>query len=301
MENAIVFGATTSAVEQYKRITNDYNIVAFVDNDCKKWGTTCFGKPVYNPEWLLEVQNSSGDVCSIETGGGGTKIVITSLSSRDVIRRQLLSMGISPNKIISQYVDEMINARIHFLRDFSKIAQTWCLEGSVAEAGVFQGEYAKYINEYFPFRRLYLFDTFEGFEKTDVEYENEKNYSDAQRGYLDMTSEQMVMDKMEYKEQVIIKRGYFPESAADVDDKFCFVNLDMDLYKPTLAGLRFFYPRMVSGGIIIVHDYFPTGYQGVNDAVSEFLAGTHIIPFPIGDSVSLAIQKNRGRDYCPKL
>lgn len=75
-------------------------------------------------------------------------------------------------------------------------------------------------------------------------------------------------------------------------ENFCFVNLDMDLYKPTLEGLLFFYPLMVHGGIIVVHDFFSKGYEGVNAAVKEFLdENPLLVPFPIGDNVSIAIQK----------
>ena len=46
----------------------------------------------------------------------------------------------------------------------------------------------------------------------------------------------------------LFKKGYFPESAHGIDEKFAFVSLDLDLYKPTLEGLRFFYPKMIKGG-----------------------------------------------------
>lgn len=67
----------------------------------------------------------------------------------------------------------------------------------------------------------------------------------------------------------------------------------MDLYKPTLEGLRFFYPLMVSGGIITVHDYFSQGYEGVKAALKEFMdeMQDNMVPFPIGDHTSIAIQK----------
>ncbi len=45
------------------------------------------------------------------------------------------------------------------------------IPGAVAEAGVYQGDFAKYINIIFPDRKLYLFDSFEGFEKESVHYD----------------------------------------------------------------------------------------------------------------------------------
>ena len=42
------------------------------------------------------------------------------------------------------------------------------IQGSVAEVGVFQGEFAQYINVAFPDNKLYLFDTFEGFDANEA-------------------------------------------------------------------------------------------------------------------------------------
>src|SRR6476660_1369139 len=51
------------------------------------------------------------------------------------------------------------------------------LPGNVAELGVYKGGFAKHINAYFPDRKFYLFDTFEGFHLDDVQNEKAKNYS----------------------------------------------------------------------------------------------------------------------------
>ena len=104
----------------------------------------------------------------------------------------------------------------------------------------------------------------------------------------------MVLSKMKYLDQVVIKKGYFPDTAKDIDEKFVFVNLDMDLYKPTLEGLRFFWPKMVKGGIILIHDFFSTEYAGVNKAIELFARETPEADnkfFPIGDDISIAIIK----------
>lgn len=123
------------------------------------------------------------------------------------------------------------------------------IEGNVAECGVFRGDSAKFINRYFPNRKLYLCDTFEGFDYGDLQYEKgENNQSFNQSKFADQsffaeTGVDFVMSKMIYPEKVVIKKGYFPESVLDVKDRFCFVNLDMDLYIPMLNGLRFFWIR----------------------------------------------------------
>ena len=47
------------------------------------------------------------------------------------------------------------------------------IQGSVAECGVYLGDFAYFINKYFSNRTMYLFDTFEGFDVRDVEKEKE--------------------------------------------------------------------------------------------------------------------------------
>lgn len=275
---AIVFGATPSAKTVYMEIEKEYEIVALADNDPQKMGGIC-GYPVIKPQ---DIKNWSWD-----------EIIIISISAMEAIREQLLQMGISRQKINTRYVDLKVIPRRKWLEDFALITYEKNILGAVAEAGVFQGEFASVINSNFPDRILYLFDTFEGFDQRDVMFEERNSYSDAKVGYLNITSETLVLDKMKYPKNCVIRQGYFPETATDIHEKFCYVNLDMDLYKPTLEGLRFFYPRMTDGGIITIHDYFSQGYEGVNAAVEEFLdeVSDDITPFPIGDQVSIAIQK----------
>jgi hypothetical protein len=121
--------------------------------------------------------------------------------------------------------------------------------------------------------------------------ERENDFSEEKAGHLNMTSEELVLGKMEHAENCIIRKGYFPDTATGVEDTFCFVNLDMDLYKPTLEGLRFFWDRLEKGGIILIHDYFSEEYKGVKGAVDEFRLEKGISVFPIGDSISIAMIK----------
>ena len=220
------------------------------------------------------------------------EIIIISLSAMNIIKEQLIDMGVPENKINVAYVSTKVQAREMFVRDYAKIVYQKKIQGCIAEAGVFQGEFARIMNDAFPDRRLYLFDTFEGFDERDIVYERKNHFSGSVKGHLSLTSVDMVLSKMKYRDNCVIKKGYFPDTAEGIDETFTFVNLDMDLYKPTLEGLCFFWPRMAKGGIIVVHDYFSNGYEGVNTAVDEFIEKKEsIVPFPIGDDVSIALQR----------
>lgn len=143
------------------------------------------------------------------------------------------------------------------------------IEGNVAEAGVFRGDFAQYINIFFPTKKLYLIDTFEGFDDKDVAVDVKEAYINYVQDWSD-TEVQVVLSKMEHKQNCIVKKGYFPDIMKDVDEKFCFVSIDMDLYQPIYEGLHYFYPRLNKGGYIFVHDCRNLGYLGARRAVMDF-------------------------------
>ncbi len=162
------------------------------------------------------------------------------------------------------------------------------LEGNVAELGVYKGKFARYINQYFPGRTLYLFDTFEGFHGADIAKEKEQNFSSGEQNFSE-TSVEEVLKRMPFPNQCRPYKGFFPESAAGVDDQFVFVSLDADLYDPLYAGLQFFYPKLVQGGYIFIHDFNNDNYKGARRAVETFCAQERINYLPLPDSGGSAV------------
>lgn len=144
------------------------------------------------------------------------------------------------------------------------------IEGEVAEAGVFRGEFAQYINKAFPDRKLYLFDTFDGFDVSEAV--SEKKNGNCTEAFIEAykdTNIMSVLEKMENIDCIEVKQGFFPDSAEGIIDRFVFVSLDMDFEESIYEGLKFFYPRLVEGGYIFVHDY-NSSLLGVEKAVDRF-------------------------------
>lgn len=175
------------------------------------------------------------------------------------------------------------------------------IQGEVGELGVFRGDFARFLNEIFSDRKLYLFDTFESFDNKDMKIEIENKFMNVDNlksthNFLKNvgTSVDIVMEKMKYKDNVIIKKGYFPESLNSLEEKFCFVSLDVDLYNPMLEGLKYFYERLSEGGYIFIHDYNHKVFGGIRAAVREFekIIGKRVNKIPICDLAgSLIITK----------
>ena len=283
MKKAVIFGAGQLGKKIYEDISGKYNVVAFLDNYEKRQGKEYKGIRVYKPEYIREIQYDN--------------IFIGSMTGHDEMIEQMIRNNVDINKIDDSYSLGERKFKYKILSDFAKIVYGGGYSGSVAELGVFQGEYAKKINENFPDRMLYLFDTFTGFDQRDrndqidilSDSDNSSLYTACD--YLEATTVDLVMDKMRYPEKCIVKKGYFPETAMDVNDKFIFVSIDVDLYKPTLEGLRYFWSKMVENGIIIIDDYF--SYEGVRKAVHDFAKEEKQIirMLPVGDSNNIILCK----------
>jgi O-methyltransferase len=198
---------------------------------------------------------------------------------RVVITRDMMYLGRERLADIYNYLDYVIISTLELLAYEIKSNNVL---GSTAEVGVYRGDFAKYINLLFPDRRLYLFDTFEGFPEVHSKIDRERGFSTGDQDWSG-TSVELVIQQMPYPNNVVIKKGIFPETAKDVNDRFCFVSLDVDLYEPIKEGLRFFYPLLSPGGVIMVHDFNNSGYKGVREAVLEFCRERGISYVPIPD------------------
>ena len=303
--NVVIFGIGKYGTKfvRYCKDNQDYHVVAAIDNRCAADQEFVWqGIKTVNP---AQVGRFDFD-----------KVIITVYDEKIAkkMKSQLLGGGVAEDKIacmfeiqdlfhhliyMSDY--EESDVRVNWLKAFARFAEDEKLDGSVAECGVYRGDFSIYINRFFAKKKLYMFDTFEGFTKHDVKIEREMAKEEFLNGEFNRddifnnTGIDVVLSRMPYQEQCIIKKGYFPESAVGLEDeKFCFVNLDMDLYQPQLAGLRFFYDRMVRGGVILLHDYYHPQLPGVKIAVNEFREerkAENPALFPIGDGCSIAVIK----------
>ncbi len=163
------------------------------------------------------------------------------------------------------------------------------LKGDFAELGVYKG------NTGFLFadaarrlgRNAYLFDTFAGFDKSDLK---DVDADKASKDRFDDTSLATVKSLVG-EQNVRFVQGYFPQSTSLVPDdlSFCLVHLDCDLYAPFRAALEYFYDRLVPGGFLIMHDYSSLEWAGVEKAVDEFFANKPETVIPIPDTWGTAV------------
>lgn len=276
MEKVLIFGAGNTGKRELDNLHYGEEAIGFLDNDSNKWGKSFCGLPVYQPAKSVLSQIIYDE------------IIIASVQAKNEISKQLRDLGVVDNKIKFHTSDH--NVMPMFLKNLKELFDSQGINGAMAEVGVFQGETAAAINLVFPDRLLYLFDTFEGFPEPDANLDRQRGYSEALPKQFSDTSEALVLSKMTQLQNVIIKKGYFPGSAVGVNENFCFVRIDLDLYQPTKKALDFFHDKMVPGGVVIVHDYFGGAYKGIKKIVDDYINNHSSLSLvPIADRFSIAI------------
>ena len=132
-----------------------------------------------------------------------------------------------------------------------------------------------------------MFDTFESFDRQ--EFCNDPSSAVSDEKFYEMfkdTSIEKVLGIMPYRERCVIRKGFFPETAAGLEDEtFAFVSIDVDLESPIYNSLEFFYPRLQKGGILFIHDYTCHSLSGVRKAVSRYeKENGPLLKVPIADN-----------------
>jgi len=167
------------------------------------------------------------------------------------------------------------------------------VQGGFAELGVYKGATARVLHLCDPGRKLHLFDTFQGFPASDLREESGKAAGYTTQHFAD-TSLEKVKSVIGDHPNISYYKGYFPESASNCKaEKFSLVNIDVDLHKPTKAGLEFFYPRLSDGGIILIHDYnddWPELMKTVNNFCKTI--PENLVPVSDADGSVMIIKTN---------
>lgn len=157
--------------------------------------------------------------------------------------------------------------RKYTLREMLKLVSH--LSGDIAECGAYKGFSAYLMCEALKGSdaRVRLFDSFEGLSEPksrDGEY--------WEKGSLRTTEEALRKTLAEF-DNYDVYRGWIPDRFHEVDGcRFRLVHIDVDLEQPTRDSLAFFYPRLDTGGVVLLDDYGFRSCPGARAAADEFLA-----------------------------
>jgi hypothetical protein len=182
--------------------------------------------------------------------------------------------AISVGKIIDEGI-ERFAARIFSFCVFSEHAKAHKLSGQIAAAGVISVDYIRKINWLMPEKKIYLFPSDELIDDNNiVHFDSFANY----------------LSTMTKPEQIVLCKSY---DEVKNDEQFCFVYLASDEYPPVINGLRYFYPNLITGGIIALTDYDFPSCPHTNRAFDDYASeiGQPLQSVMYGDYNSVTILK----------
>lgn len=269
----ILFGCGQGGQMVRNWIPANHEILCYTDNNPSLWGKEICGLPVVSPAKAAALAPDLIWITLLNQDA--------TLSIETQLRKELSFTGeIRFLKPLRQVMD----LRLSHLRLLASEIRGREIPGAVAELGVYRGEFAAEINRLFPERKLYLFDTFQGFDDKDLEIEERETTRENhfRKDFHDTSVEEVRM-RLPHPEQAIFCQGHFPESLPEKLPQFAFVSLDPDLYEPTWQGLCAFWPRMAKGGVILIHDYNSTQFPGAGMAVRRFCDEQGLMVLPLSD------------------
>ena len=133
---------------------------------------------------------------------------------------------------------------------------------------------------------MHLYDSWEVAREEDFlkdEIESKGKYEE-----LDMSLTKKNLS--EFDNYLIYHHGYIPQSFSNYPESpksILYLHTDLVLTKPTMAALEFFYPRLVSGGVILFDTYGYGRHSNYKKAVDEFFHGKSgmLLKLPTGQAI----------------
>ena len=131
--------------------------------------------------------------------------------------------------------------------------------------------------------KFYIFDSFEGglSNQTQKDINNSNSNINTsnfliKKKYFSSNYED-VKNVLKNFSFIEVYKTWIPNKFELIKDKqFQFVHIDVDLYQPTLDALKFFYPKLVKGGILVCDDYNSTEFPGAKKAWDEYFTNIEI-------------------------
>jgi hypothetical protein len=216
-------------------------------------------------------------------------------ANADETLRELLRAHIDDKDLIANLGS--FARRMHFMKSFAHyevfklIAD---LPGDIVECGVYKGasllSFARFVETFASgdrTRKVLGFDHFQGLAaRTEIdgfdpavgntaEGWNPSDFRETLFALVDAFNADSFVPK---KARVELVDGDVCETAQAYCDanpglRISLLHLDMDLYEPTLAALRAFWPRIVTGGVVLLDEYGITAWPGESKALEEFFGG----------------------------
>jgi Macrocin-O-methyltransferase (TylF) len=181
-----------------------------------------------------------------------------------------------------------------FLAHYELFRMVRDVPGHIVECGVYQGAsffaFAKLLEIFSPgdrIRQVIGFDSFQGLALTEKDGPEYPNRSKIDGGWKSGHFKKALMALLDlfhrdsfvpHAPRARIVEGDILETVPKyVSDnpgiRISLLHLDVDVYKPTLCALQHLYPRVVSGGVVVLDEYAMEEWGGESAAFEEYFNG----------------------------
>jgi hypothetical protein len=213
----------------------------------------------------------------------------------DETLRELLKKHVDDHDLIANL--GAFGRRMHFMKAFAhyevfKLVQD--LPGDIVECGVYKGSsllaFARFVETFCTgdrTRKVLGFDHFKGLaDRSDKDGLNERVGNTAD-GWNPAQFRETLFALVEAfnKDSFVPARARIELVDGDVREtapayaaehpglRIALLHLDMDLYEPTLAALEAFWPRLLTGGVVLLDEYAIREWPGETEALEAFFGG----------------------------
>ncbi len=172
----------------------------------------------------------------------------------------------------------------HLLFSLARMASV--KPGEIWECGVYRGATAALLSgSCGPKQTLRLFDTFAGMPEARPEMDSYKV------GSLADTSIERVKAIVGGHENVQYHAGFIPDTFKGLENSsIAFAHIDVDQYETTKACCEFIFPRLATGGIIVIDDYGRPGTPGAKIGADEYFATAGVTPVVLSTGQAMIVK-----------
>lgn len=165
------------------------------------------------------------------------------------------------------------------------VRETEHLEGDIVECGVWRGGniIAAMLASKCA-RRFWLFDTFDGMTEPGEHDWRKGKHATEKKGYRrgrqqwcraelnEVQSNVLQYQRADQEVRYVVGPVEQTLCKLDLPDRIVVLRLDTDFYESTRMELQVLWPRVVSGGVLIVDDYY--SWDGCRRACNEYFGST---------------------------
>ncbi len=193
---------------------------------------------------------------------------IANSTSQIIERHQLIS-------------DQMDKERLTLILKRLDQALKHHIPGDIVEFGCYLGTTSLFIARLLEasttIRRFHVYDSFEGLPDKTIEDASVAG-SDFKAGELKASKRQLIRNfKHAHLKSPLIHKAWFNElKNKDLPNQIAFAFVDSDFYRSIYNSLEIIWPRLSSGGAVIIDDYNRSSLPGATRAVNDFFTASNV-------------------------